>query len=165
MYGTLGFAVHHIVSLLASSPGGGAATAMISGSGSGSGTGTSLQLAAVCLIGGATLELGRVASGEKMLTRVESDRDDLLRKEFQDFADSRLQLGGTCHRLDVVRAFRRYYGKYRTSDNPEFPLSDVEIEQLLRNWSLEQGPAIERSSSGFYAGVRINPDADAFAPR
>jgi hypothetical protein len=71
---------------------------------------------------------------------------------------------GTCHRLDVVRAFRRYYGKYRVADSPEYPLGDVEIEQLLRSWSREQEFDVERSPSGFYTGVRVNSDADAFAP-
>jgi hypothetical protein len=158
VYAALGFAAHQLATALASAPAG--------EGGGGSGVGASLQLAAVCAIGASTLELGRVASGEKRLTRSESDRDDLLRSEFREFADSRLVVGGagTCHRLDVVRAFRRYYGKYRVADSPEYPLGDVEIEQLLRSWSREQEFEIERSPSGFYTGVRIDTDADAFAP-
>jgi hypothetical protein len=129
---------------------------------SGSDGDSSLQLAGVTLIGGATLELGRVASGEKRLTRVESDREAQLEAEFQAFADSRLKLGGTCHRLDVVRAFRRYYAKYRQPDNPDYPLSDLEIEQLLRGWTRRQDAGVEMSSSGFYTGIKVNQDADVF---
>ena len=62
----------------------------------------SLQLAGVALISGASLELGRLASGEKGPTRQEFDRSSLLRQEFEDFAASRLKLGGNCHRNDVV---------------------------------------------------------------
>lgn len=125
---------------------------------------TSLQLAGVSVIGGATLELGRLASGEKRLTRVESDREDQLAQEFRDFADQRLKLGGNCHRLDVVRAFRRYYAKYRQPDNPDYPLSDLEIEQLLRSWGRSLG-GVEMSSAGFYTGIQINQDADVFVQR
>jgi hypothetical protein len=71
----------------------------------------SLQLAGVSLISGGALELGRIFSGEKGLTRQESDRDSQLQKEFSDFAQNRLVSGGNCHRSEVVKAFRRYYAK------------------------------------------------------
>lgn len=123
----------------------------------------SLQLAGVSLISGGALELGRIASGEKKPTREESDRDELLTEEFDIFAEKRLLQGGNCHRTDVVRSFRRYYAKYRQPDNPECPLSDLEIEQLLRNWGRPRG--LEMSSAGFFSGIRINKDADVFVSR
>jgi hypothetical protein len=49
----------------------------------------SLRPACVTLIGGAALELGRVESGEKRLTRTESDRES---QEYQVF----------CRRRDVI---------------------------------------------------------------
>jgi hypothetical protein len=121
----------------------------------------SLELASIGIIGGAFLELGRVASGEKKLTRVESDREILLKKEFADFAANRLKPGGNIHRNEVVAAFRRYYAKYRQPDNPTSPLTDLEIEQLLRSWSFHN-TNITMSSAGFFTGIQINRDADAF---
>ena len=123
----------------------------------------SLQLAGVSLISGASLELGRIASGEKKQTREESDRDSQLVQEFNEFADNRLRPGGNCHRNEVVAAFRRYYAKYRQADSPDYPLLDLEIEQLLRSWGRRRG--IEMSSAGFYNGVQINTQADAFVKR
>ena len=120
----------------------------------------SLQLAGVCLIGGCSLELGRIASGGKKLTREESDRSVLLETEFDSFASARLQSGGNCHRSEVVQAFRRFYSKYRQSDNLEYPLSDLEIEQLLRTYCRSRG--LDMSPAGFYTGIQINSDADVF---
>jgi len=121
----------------------------------------SLQLAGVTLISSASLELGRIASGEKKETREESDRGTQLEQEFAAFAANRLKPGGNCHRNEVVQAFRRYYAKYRQPDNPDYPLTDLEIERLLRNWS-SPFPGIEMSSAGFYSGIQINTDADVF---
>lgn len=122
-----------------------------------------LQLAGVSLIGGATLELGRIASGEKRETREEADRSNQLREEFAEFAQNRLVEGGNCHRRDIVSAFRRYFAKYRRSDNEEYALTDLEIEQLLRSWNrIENQGRAEMTSSGFYYGIQINKDADAF---
>ena len=119
----------------------------------------SLQLAVVLLIGSGTLEIGRIASGEKKQTRTDYDRDAMLEHEFEDFAERRLQLGGNCHRSDVVKAFRRFHAKYRQADNPDYPLNDLEIEQLLKQWNGRNAGA-QRSSAGFYSGIQINPDAD-----
>ena len=126
-------------------------------------TNYTFQLAGVTLISGGFLELGRLASGEKKETREENDRTLLLKSEFDEFATKRLSVGGNCHRSDVVSAFRRYYGKYRQADNEQYPLSDLEIEQLLRQWnkSTNLGRA-EMTSSGFYYGIQINKDADVF---
>ena len=122
-----------------------------------------LQLAGVSLIGGATLELGRIASGEKQVTRDEMDRSMQLRHEFAEFANRRLVPGGNCHRRDIVAAFRRYFAKYRQADSEEYPLTDLEIEQLLRTWNQqENGGRAEMTSGGFYYGIQINKDADVF---
>lgn len=123
----------------------------------------SLQLAGVSLITGGALELGRIASGEKKQTRQETDRDVQLEQEFAEFAASRLQPGGSCHRNEVVAAFRRFYAKYRQADN-EGGVTDLEVERLLRNWSRPLA-GVEMSAAGFYSGIRINQDADIFVKR
>lgn len=120
----------------------------------------SLQLAGVTLISAGALELGRIASGEKKMTREETDRGMGLEEEFAEFASKRLKRGGNCHRNEVVGAFRRYYAKYRQPDNPDYPVSDLEIEQLLRAWGRSQG--LKMTTAGFYYGVKINRDADVF---
>lgn len=124
----------------------------------------SLQLAGVTLIGAAAIELGRVATGEKGQTRDDYDRDLMLEREFEEFAENRLQKGGNCHRSEVVKAFRRYNAKYRQADSTQYPLGDLEIEQLLRSWSQATGAA-EMSSAGFYNGISINQQADVFVER
>lgn len=123
----------------------------------------SLQLAGVSLIGGCSLELGRIFNGEKKPTREESDRGFQLESEFASFARDRLITGGNCHRNEVVQAFRRYYAKYRQADSKEYPLTDLEIEQLLRAYCRPRG--VEMSSAGFYAGLQINESADVFAKK
>ncbi|KAI2510822.1 hypothetical protein MHU86_3608 [Fragilaria crotonensis] len=125
----------------------------------------SLQLAGVSLISGASLELGRLASGEKGPTRQEFDRSSQLRQEFEEFASKRLKLGGNCHRNDVVRAFRRFYAKYRQEESVEYPLTNLEIEKLLREWTRSRGGFAEMSSAGFYNGLSINEQADIFTQR
>ena len=128
--------------------------------------GLTIQLACVSLIGGAFIELGRTASGEKQSTRQEQDRQNQLQDEFETFARQRLLPGGNCHRTDVVSAFRRFYAKYRQADSEQYPLTDLEIEQLLRDWNKtsNQGRA-EMTSGGFYYGIQINSDADVFVSR
>lgn len=121
----------------------------------------SLQLAGVTLIGAGTLELGRIASGEKKQTREESDRETQLKEEFAEFATRRLVEGGSCHRNEVVGAFRRFYAKYRRAESIEYPLADLEIEQLLRAWCRARG--VEMTNAGFYYGIKINKEADVFA--
>lgn len=124
----------------------------------------SLQLAGVLLIGAGALELVRIASGGKRQTRTDLDRDSGLEEEFEEFAASRLKAGGNCHRSEVVQAFRRFHAKYRQADNSDFPLNDLEIEQLLRQWN-EKNAGAERSAAGFYIGIQINAEADAFVQR
>ncbi|MGK3743792.1 MAG: hypothetical protein ACI90V_010651 [Bacillariaceae sp.] len=97
------------------------------------------------------------------MTRNEKDRAVQLNEEFDEFAGNRLRLGGNCHRTDIVKSFRRYYAKYRNADSQDYPLTDLEIERLLRFWNQKenQGKA-EMSSGGFYYGIQINTDADVF---
>ena len=122
------------------------------------------QLAGVALINGVFFEIGRIASGDKRMTRDELDRELELKQEFEEFAEQRLVLSGNCHRSDVVKSFRRFHAKYRQADSEEYPLADLEIERLLRAWNQinNQGKA-EMTSSGFYYGISINTDADVFA--
>jgi hypothetical protein len=127
-------------------------------------SGVCLQLAGVSLIGGASLELGRIASGEKKSNREDFERETLLRDEFAEFTLKRLLPGGNCHRSDVISAFRRFYSKYRSSESEKYPLTDLEIEQLLRQWNKIAGKA-ETTSAGFYYGIQINQDADVFGKR
>ena len=119
-----------------------------------------LQLAGVSLIGGAALELGRIASGEKMLTRDDLDRQIMLADEFKEFATKRLIVGegGAVHRSEVIRAFRRYFSKYRV-ENEQYPLTDLEIERLLRTWNKREGNEEGLTSAGFLKGVKINEQA------
>lgn len=126
-------------------------------------SGVCAQLAGVALIGGGFFEIGRIASGEKRMTRDEVDRSVELKGEFEEFAAKRLIAGGNCHRSDVVKAFRRYHSKYRQADSEEYPLTDLEIEKLLRAWNqIENQNQAEMTSSGFYYGVSLNKDADVF---
>lgn len=122
-----------------------------------------LQLAGVSLISGASLELGRIASGEKDATRAEDERDSMLQQEFAEFAERRLVPGGrgaNVHRSEIAAAFRRFNAKYRV-ENDEYPLTDLEIERLARAWNRMQGND-DMSSAGFFTGIRINDQADAF---
>lgn len=119
-----------------------------------------LELAGVSLIGGASLELGRIASKEKMKTREDSERDETLADEFDEFASKKLIFGqgGSIHRSEVTRLFRRYFAKYRV-ENVEYPLSDLEIEGLLRAWNRRNGNENSISSAGFLKNVKINEQA------
>mmetsp|Transcript_26527 Transcript_26527/g.64652 ORF Transcript_26527/g.64652 Transcript_26527/m.64652 type:complete len:350 (-) Transcript_26527:340-1389(-) len=124
------------------------------------------QLAGVALIWGGFFEIGRLASGEKRATREEFDRRLGLKDEFDDFAKARLVTSGNCHRSDVVAAFRRYNAKYRDPESTEYPLTDLEINKLLRMWNeLENSGKAEMTSSGFWYGIEINKDADIVASR
>jgi hypothetical protein len=119
-----------------------------------------LQLAGVSLIGGASLELGRIASNEKMQTREDSERDETLANEFEEFATKKLVVGqgGSIHRNEVTKLFRRYFAKYRV-ENDEFPLSDIEIERLFRAWNRKNGNNEDVSSAGFLKNVKVNEQA------
>jgi hypothetical protein len=124
------------------------------------------ELAGVALIWGGFFEIGRLAIGEKRATREEFDRRVQLQEEFDKFANARLQMTGNCHRSDVIAAFRRYYGKYRDTESTKYPLTDLEIEKLLRAWNkIENRGQAEMTSSGFWYGIQINKDADVFVSK
>jgi len=121
-----------------------------------------LQLAGISLIGGASLELGRIASGEKMITRADMIRDTMLAEEFNEFASKRLivgQGGSSVHKNEVIRSFRRFFAKYRV-ENDQYPLTDLEIERLLRTWNKIKGNEEGLTSAGFVKGVNINDQAE-----
>lgn len=120
-----------------------------------------LQLAGVTLIGGASIELGRIASGEKMKSRADAERDSNLAQEFEEFSSKKLIYGqgGDVHRSEVIKSFRRYFAKYRV-ENDQYPLGDLEIEQLLRAWNKRMDNRETMSSSGFIKNVKINAQAE-----
>lgn len=129
----------------------------------------SLQLGGVCAITAAVYEIGRLATKEKPITRMEHNRDVELYNEFKDFASKRIIIkAGTlsnCHRSDVISAFRRYNPKYRradTSTEEQYYISDNEIERILKRWNREYGSVITMSSAGFFQGISIDNDADVF---
>merc|ERR1712232_1138672 len=124
----------------------------------------SLQLAGVSLISGGVLELGRIANGDKKKTRVENYRDILLAGEFSTFASSRLSEGGYCHSSEIVAAFRRYYAKYRDSESIDYPLLDLEIVALAKEWSRRK-VGLGISKAGYFSGISINKKADMFIER
>jgi hypothetical protein len=119
-----------------------------------------LQLAGVSLIGGASLELGRIASGEKMITREDLERETMLADEFREFASKRLIFGegGSVHRSEVITSFRRFFAKYRV-ENDQYPLNDLEIERLLKSWNQREGNEERVTSAGFLKDVKINDQA------
>ena len=119
-----------------------------------------LQLGGVSLIGGASLELGRIASGDKKMTRDDYERECMLRDEFGEFAERRLIVGqgGSVHRSEVIQAFRRFNAKYRV-ENEEYPLTDLEIERLVRIWNKMEGNREGVTSAGFLKNVKINDQA------
>ena len=118
-----------------------------------------LQLAGVSLIAGGALELGRIAAGEKGRSRQDSNRTLQLQQEFDTFAEQRLIQGGNVHRSEIANAFRRFYSKYRSRDNEEYPLSGLEIERLMRAWGRQNGN-YEMTSAGYFGGVQLKKDAD-----
>jgi hypothetical protein len=130
-----------------------------------------LQLAGVALINGGALELGRLVSGEKQMTRDEVGRALRLQEEFQQFAGDRLLVlrGGNVHRSEVSASFRRYYAKYRnidessnsmTNNDQSMLVTDLEIERLMRSWNRQSGSRADMSRAGFFTGVQLNKAAD-----
>lgn len=117
-----------------------------------------LQLAGVSFISGGALELGRIASGEKMQSRSDSEREDLLKSEFQEFASRKLIVskGGSVHRSEIIRSFRRYFAQYRIENDA---LNDLEIEMLIKDW-VSEGNIEGMSSAGFVKGVQLNAQAE-----
>ncbi|GMI35449.1 hypothetical protein TrCOL_g6369 [Triparma columacea] len=119
-----------------------------------------LQLAGVLLINAAFLELSRVDSGSKSVTRSTSELQTLRSSEFTEFAKARINLlapTGSCHKADVVRAFRRYYGKYRSAGEGG-GITDREIEGLFVEWNKVEGTGKLPTKAGFVKGLAVKED-------
>jgi len=114
-----------------------------------------LSLGVLGCLGGGSLELLRPA----LPTREERDREEALQAEFAVFARERLALTGRCNELDVVRAFRRFYPRYRFADmgraTDGVSLPDKDIADQLREWNARAGRPGKRTSSGFYKGISV----------
>ena len=68
-------------------------------------------------------------------------------RDFQSFAEARLELAGRCHISEIGRAFRRSNPRYRTPEQ----LSDKTLRSLVANWA----PQAQRSSQGYYRGLSV----------
>lgn len=119
-----------------------------------------LQLAVLSLLSAGFLELSRIDSGEKMVDRVEAEREEGWRLDFEEFARERIvkKAEGSCHKSDVVRSFRRYYGKYRTEQVVGGP-TDMDVERLLVKWNAGEGGSGKLpTSGGFVKGITVKAD-------
>mmetsp|Transcript_7477 Transcript_7477/g.16222 ORF Transcript_7477/g.16222 Transcript_7477/m.16222 type:complete len:412 (-) Transcript_7477:101-1336(-) len=131
-------------------------------------SGLCLELGGIAMIWGAFFEIGRIASGKKSVTREDYDRGEVLYNEFDEFANARLVCGNKSegyfvHRSRVIGAFRRFNPKYRTAENDQYPLADIEIERLMRAWARRpENGSIEMSGAGYFQGVGIDEKSDIF---
>jgi len=110
--------------------------------------------AACCALAGGVYEIGR----PRQQTRDEADVTDLLESSFAAFAEKRLErasMTATVHKSEVVRAFRKSVGRYRTAEGSE--IADVQIERCLRKWL--GGPV---SPAGFCKGLALSAEAPIF---
>ncbi|GMI39502.1 hypothetical protein TeGR_g11706 [Tetraparma gracilis] len=114
---------------------------------------TCLQLSVLLLIAAGLLELARVDSRLKPSPRGEAEAAERLREEFWAFAGERLRedAEASCHREDVLRAFRRFHPQYRTGG-----VEDLQVERQLADWLRERGRGL--SGAGFARGVRVEED-------
>lgn len=94
------------------------------------------------------------------MTRDEAELSSLWESEFADFAELKIvrKDSGSCHRNDMVKAYRRFYSKYRTSEVEGGP-SDIDIEQLFVQWNKFKGSGVFASQAGFVKGVVLLEDA------
>ena len=97
----------------------------------------------------------------RLRTRSEEEQRRAWEADFVRFAEARLGLtaGGSCHETEIVRAFRRFYPKYRAGRE----ITDNEVFDLMRRWmsvprtQLLPGGAISteivsaRSAAGYYS--------------
>jgi len=99
--------------------------------------------------------------GAKKVTKVERDERNVWVGEFEQFANERIIGGGgekSCHKKDVVRAFRRYYGKYRVENSIEGGPTDMEIEGLFVEWNKSKGTGKFPTKAGFVKGLVVKED-------
>tara|TARA_B110001452_G_scaffold199527_1_gene169481 strand:- start:981 stop:1784 length:804 start_codon:yes stop_codon:yes gene_type:complete len=128
-----------------------------------------LYLGASTCIWGGLYEVAR----PKLKTRDERELEATRQSEFLEFAEAKLRSSDrpadTVHETEVVRAFRRYYPKYRA----ERGVSDKELFDLMRRWmsvprrQLLPGGAIgaprmmtTRSAAGYYSSITLTQDPD-----
>lgn len=122
-----------------------------------------LQLGGVALINGAFFEIARIASGQKSINREEYDREEMLFNEFEEFAKEKINSGGYVHRSKVIKSFRQFNPKYRSADNEQYPLVDMEIERLVRAWARRpENGNIKMSSAGYFQGVSVADMSSVF---
>lgn len=115
-------------------------------------------------IGGGLLEVIR----EPRPTREERDLKLQLEAEFLAFSASRLEVGGRCHETEIVRAFRKFYPRYRSRDMGRtadgVSLSDDRISDALSVWNRQMGRPGERTSSGYWKGISLAAEAPRSPP-
>lgn len=68
-------------------------------------------------------------------------------QDFSSFADDALAKTGRCHESEVIREFRKRFGKYRTEDG----VSDARIRDMIKNWN----PEVKRSRNGYYQNISV----------
>ena len=73
-----------------------------------------------------------------------SDGDAYI--DFSNFARDKLQIGRSarCHETEIIKAFRRAFPRYRTTDQ----ITDKEIVTMARQWC----PLLQRSNYGYLSG-------------
>eukprot|EP00960_Hanusia_phi_P011217 327941-Hanusia_phi.AAC.2 len=103
-------------------------------------------------------ELGRTQQRGYRLTREEQEAMDQEWKDFCEFAEQQLEVkpSGRVYVGDVMKAFRRSYGKYRTSEQ----LSDERLKGLFRRFA--RNATGMKGRQGFYKGIALIQKADAF---
>lgn len=118
--------------------------------------------ASTCIWGG-LFEVAR----PRLRTRSQEEQRRAWEADFTRFAEARLTASGTCHETEIVRAFRRYYPKYRAGRG----ITDSDIFDLMRRWmsvprkQLLPGGAIAtevvsaRSAAGYY-NVALTKEPD-----
>ena len=135
------------------------------------------QLGVIGCIWAGVYEVGRVDTGDALLSRVEDDERQRVRGEFEAFASEHLERCSdeqSTNAVLVLRLFRRTHARHRRPDQ-EGSAPDGLVTEALRAWHQEgYGRARDRSfapgglgsegevslappptSSGFFKGVRI----------
>jgi hypothetical protein len=72
--------------------------------------------------------------------------------DFKAFADASLSPAGRCHETEIMREFRKRFGKYRSEES----LSDARIRDMISNWNSN----VNRSRNGYYTNISIKSSID-----
>lgn len=88
-------------------------------------------------------EVGR----PERLSRDDAIQLEAIWQDFSAFADDALSKSGRCHESEVIKEFRKRFGKYRTEDS----VSDSRIRDMIRNWN----PEVRRSRNGYYQNISV----------